>query len=106
MRIVILTPAKEEILESSLFYLEQSPQAAIKFEDELDAAWSSLRSNPERIGSTPMTLGFWSSIAFRFPFCIVSWVMKCMFSLSLIMHDGQDFGPEGDWCSQPSLHKT
>ncbi|MDP4198571.1 MAG: type II toxin-antitoxin system RelE/ParE family toxin [Bacteroidota bacterium] len=48
MNFRIISPAKEELAESALFYLHESPQAAFDFEVEVDAALTAIREAPTR----------------------------------------------------------
>ena len=48
MKVIILSPAKEELAESALFYLEESSKAAFDFEETIKEAVASIADAPLR----------------------------------------------------------
>ena len=48
MKVRRLSPAEEEYVQSAAFYLEESPQAAERFADEVEEAVAEIASDPTR----------------------------------------------------------
>ncbi|HEY3876444.1 MAG TPA: hypothetical protein VGM92_13295 [Candidatus Kapabacteria bacterium] len=48
MKLHVSSPANEEVAEAAYYYVEESPQSALHFEAELEAAFAELAEFPFR----------------------------------------------------------
>ena len=85
MRFRLLSPAESEYADSMLFYLEESPQAADNFIEEVEAALLEIAEFPERYPISDDDVR--AKVLTTFPFTIFYRVKNDEVVVSSISHD-------------------